>query len=186
MRIIGGKAKGRQLKTPKGLHTRPTQDRIRESIFNVLMNYGLENAQVLDLFAGTGALGLEALSRGARCLVAVDNKTSRLIKENAEICGFSHITKVLPLTVQRAVPIITGQGAFDYIFSDPPYNSGLVSFSLKIIEEYQLLADNGMVILEHHKDEEPVLSDYWIKVKEQKYDYTRIVYLENNRQGERS
>lgn len=87
MRIIGGDAKGIILLSPKGKNTRPTLGRVRESIFNVLANVGLVDTDVLDVFAGTGAMGLEALSRGARSAVLIDKATGSVIRENAKKCG---------------------------------------------------------------------------------------------------
>ena len=88
MRIIGGTAKGHAIKAPKGVDTRPTLDRVRESVFNVLANRGIFGTDVLDIFSGTGAVAIEALSRGAAHAVAVDFKTGKLILENAKHCRF--------------------------------------------------------------------------------------------------
>ena len=102
MRIISGSARGRVLKSPKGMLTRPTLDRTRESLFNILENSGgLRGAAVLDIFAGTGALGLEALSRGAASAVFIDHYTQQLIRQNAALCGFADCVEVLRLKPWR-------------------------------------------------------------------------------------
>ena len=92
MRIIGGTAKGHTIKAPKGVDTRPTLDRVRESVFNVLSNRGIFGTHVLDIFSGTGAVAIEALSRGAAHAVAVDFKTGKLILENAKHCHVETFT----------------------------------------------------------------------------------------------
>lgn len=176
MRIIAGLARGRNLKTPKGMATRPTQDRVRESIFNVLMNYGFSGATVLDLFAGTGALGLEALSRGAVELVAMDQRTGKLIKENATLCGFEKAITVVPLSLQSGANYLEGR-AFDYIFSDPPYEKNLIQASIDVIYSKACLKKDGLLILEHHKDEEFTLPSQWECFKTKDFDYTRISYI---------
>ena len=138
MRIIGGSARGRQLKSPKGMLTRPTLDSTRESLFNILTNYGLEGASVLDIFAGTGALGLEALSRGAAHCVFIDHYTQRLIQENAAMCGFSGKYEVLRMEMGRALARLRGR-TFQYIFADPPYDKNLVNDTISFIFHVYLL-----------------------------------------------
>ena len=105
MRIISGSAKGRILKSPKGMLTRPTLDRTRESLFNILANGVLEGASVLDIFAGTGALGLEALSRGAAHCVFIDHYTQALIRQNAELCGFGGQYEILRMEFRAKLSI---------------------------------------------------------------------------------
>lgn len=175
MRIVAGQAKGHTLKTPKGMKTRPTQDRVRESIFNVLANYGFAGAEILDLFAGTGALGLEAVSRGAVSLVSVDRQTGRLIRENSEICHMEAQTEILPLTVQAAAKKLAGR-SFDYIFADPPYLQSMIEVTIANVVEYKLLKAHGILVLEHHKDEAVQLPDGWACIKAQSFGYTRVSY----------
>ena len=154
MRIISGSARGRILKSPKGMLTRPTLDQTRESLFNILANGGeLCGAAVLDIFAGTGALGLEALSRGAASCVFIDSRTGRLIRQNAELCRFQGRYEVLPLAADKALPKLQGR-RFQYIFADPPYNKNLVNTTIALISQYDLLAPEGLLLMEHSKDEE--------------------------------
>ena len=175
MRIIAGTAKGHTIKAPKGMSTRPTLDRVRESVFNVLSNKGLVQKNVLDLFSGTGAVAIEALSRGASSAVAVDCSTAKLIRENAEHCRVADRLKILPVTLSQAAHHLEGQ-QFDYIFSDPPYEKGYIEVVLKLVIQGDLLAPNGILLLERHKDESLVLPDNWECTKEQKFGYTIVSY----------
>ena len=153
MRIITGSARGCRLKTPKGMSTRPTSDRIKESLFNILGNR-VYDCRVLDLFAGTGNLGLEALSRGAVEAVLIDKATAPLIRENAV-----H-TKLLERAEIRAGDVTAELGRlarggrqFDLIFCDPPYRKGLWEQALQIIDRTELLAPGGILIVEQGGEE---------------------------------
>ena len=175
MRIISGEAKGHTLKAPKGRNTRPTQDRVRESIFNVLANYGLHGITVLDLFSGTGAMALEALSRGAAEAVSVDRATARLIKENADHCRLADRLEVLPLSLDASGQRLAGR-QFDLIFSDPPYEKDLIAATWRVVTEQQLLKKDGMLVIERHEAEPLGLPDGWSCIKEQRFGYTRVNY----------
>ena len=123
MRIIAGKARGRQIEAPEGRNTRPTLDRVRENLFNILQ-MRIRGASVLDLFAGSGALSLEAISRGAEKAVLCDNDRSanRIQHRNAEALGFSGQTEILLSDWKKAVRLLSDRGeTFDLIFLDPPY-----------------------------------------------------------------
>lgn len=153
MRIITGTAKGFRLKTPKGLHTRPTADRVKESIFNIL-GKRLQDARVLDLFSGTGNLGLEAISRGASKAVLVDQVTASLIEDNANHTRLADKTKILRMDVYRVLEqYIQDNQQFDLIFCDPPYNEGHGLKVLSRIDKSALLAEKGVFILEHSRHE---------------------------------
>ena len=115
MRIIGGRAKGTNLLAPAGRNTRPTLGRVRESIFNVLANVGVMDTAVLDIFAGTGAMGLEALSRGAASAVFIDKTTGRIIRENAKKCHVEDQVSILSRDVNLSLKSLQGK-QFDYIF----------------------------------------------------------------------
>ena len=153
MRIIGGKHKGRALSSPAGQSTRPTSDRVRESIFNILTHgiadFTLEGARVLDLFAGTGALGLEALSRGAKyCHFVDDSAAARgLIRANADSLGLIGHCKIWRRDA-------TGLGtcsplpAFDLVFADPPYAKGLGEKALASVTQGGWLNAGAVVVLE--------------------------------------
>ena len=155
MRIISGTAKGLKLKTPKGFETRPTADRIKESVFNILN--GLidfsEVENVLDIFAGTGALGLESLSRGANSAVFIDLATADLISENIQHGKFQNC-KVLRGDFIKMLKKLSVQNLkFDLIFSDPPYKKNLAAMSIKLVAELNLLTDDGLMIVEYGADE---------------------------------
>jgi 16S rRNA (guanine966-N2)-methyltransferase len=144
LRIIGGSVGGRSLKSRTGRDTRPTADRVREAIFNILLARQDPPARVLDLYAGTGALGLEALSRGAGEAVFVesDPQACALIRENALALGFSHFT-IEESKVLRYQP----SGRFGWIFLDPPYASHELDKALRKLEPH--LDDGGVAVAEH-------------------------------------
>ena len=180
MRIVGGKAKGTILLSPAGKNTtRPTLGRVRESIFNVLANVGLEEAKVLDIFAGTGAMGLEALSRGAAEAVFIDRTTSDIIRKNAERCHMSGQVKVIARDVTPALKLLGGK-SFDYIFMDPPYRKGYINEILKEILSCGICSDDAIIVAEHSVSEAPDLSlfedrlDLW---KEKKSGASVVTYL---------
>jgi 16S rRNA (guanine(966)-N(2))-methyltransferase RsmD len=155
MRIISGTAKGLKLKTPKGFSTRPTADRIKESVFNILN--GLidfsEVKNVLDIFAGTGALGLESLSRGANSAVFIDFATADLISDNIQHGKFQNC-KVLRGDFSKMLKKLACQNCkFDLIFSDPPYKKNLAEASINLVADLNLLTDNGLMIVEYGADE---------------------------------
>ena len=173
MRVITGSARGCRLKTPKGQATRPTADRIKESLFNILGRRSL-GAQVLDLFAGTGALGLEALSRGAAAAVFVDHVTAPLLRENAERTHLSERAEILRGDALRVLGRLGGQGrSFDLIFCDPPYRLGLWEKALVSVDRAGLLAPAGLMVVEHGADEDvlPLLSALQ-RVRSERYGKT--------------
>ena len=154
MRIITGSAKGCRLKTPKGMATRPTSDRVKESLFSILGNEVLEK-QVLDVFAGTGGLGLEALSRGAEHAVFVDKATADIIKFNAEHTHLADKAEVIKGDVFAAMERLDRQGKkFDIVFCDPPYHLGLWERVLTMLDQGGLLANRALVIVEQGGDED--------------------------------
>jgi len=154
MRIIAGEFKGRRLAAVKG-RVRPTSDRVREAIFNVL-GAAVVEALVLDLFAGTGALSLEALSRGARDAVLVEEHASalKILRRNIEDLGLEARTRVLALPVTRALKKLAGQGQqFSLVFLDPPYERGLALKTLAALQDSDLLLPEARVVAEHSQRE---------------------------------
>lgn len=152
MRIIAGTAKGRRLHAVKGRGTRPTSDRVKETLFNILGDR-VVGASFLDLFAGSGDVGIEALSRGAARAVFVDvsRSATRVIRENLTGCGISAGYEVLCRTVQSGLTLFEERGErFDLIFVDPPYTSALAAETLERISRQALLRDEGVAIAEHH------------------------------------
>lgn len=153
MRIIGGQHRGHRLVAPAGHATRPTSDRVRESIFNILTHKtsrdSVEGRRVLDLFAGSGALGFEALSRGARfCqFVEIDAEARAIIRRNAETLGVTGICKIWrrdATQLGRCAP----QTPFDLVFMDPPYGKDRVSAALASLLDGQWLSANAMIVIE--------------------------------------
>lgn len=157
MRVIAGTARGRRLEAPKGQTTRPTPDRVREALFSILQAE-VPEAQVLDLFAGTGALGLEALSRGARAVVFVDadRRAAELVRRNLASLGFT-AAEVLQLPAPRALELLARRGVrFDIAFLDPPYaEAQLLSDSLARLAAARLLCPGAVVVCEHASRDEP-------------------------------
>lgn len=153
MRVITGAAKGRPLKTVKGRDIRPTTDRVKESLFNVI-GPRVAGADFLDLFAGSGAVGIEALSRGAASCVFVELMTQHLkvVEENLAATGLQERAQLLRRDARAAVADLDKRDSrFDLIFVDPPYAQALVEQALNSITEYRLLKPGGWVICEHHK-----------------------------------
>lgn len=156
MRIISGTSRGRILRTPGKSdgksEIRPTADRVKEALFSILGGR-LRGAKVLDLYAGTGALGLEALSRGAERAVFVDNGDAalELVRKNVELCGLSERSAIIRRDLTRGLAFLPGvapAGGFDLIFLDPPYRQGLVALLLSGLAELALLAPDGLVVAE--------------------------------------
>jgi 16S rRNA (guanine(966)-N(2))-methyltransferase RsmD len=152
MRIIGGSAKRKILADFSGDRIRPTSDRVREALFSILVSQigSFEGKTVLDLFAGTGALGLEALSRGAKSAFLVDQEAqaARLIATNIQTCAFQEKAHFLRGDVLKKLPELTERGPFDLIFLDPPYGQDLVKTTLDAIVDLELLAENGIACTE--------------------------------------
>ncbi len=151
MRVIGGSAKGRRLATLRTLALRPTPDRVREALFAIL-GHRIDGARVLDLFAGSGAVGLEALSRGARTVVFVEmhQPACRLIDKNLWVCGLQERAAVRRGDVLKVLPLLKmEERRVDLVFLDPPYQTSLLEEALKQLGDGLLLAPDGQVVAEH-------------------------------------
>lgn len=146
MRVISGVARGRFLKSLEGEATRPTTDKVKESIFNIIQ-FEIEGSRVLDLFGGSGQLAIEAISRGAENAVVAENskKAADIIKENIKICGFED-----KITIRRGdySEVLTKGVKYDVIFLDPPYQSNLIFKALETINEFDILSKDGIIICE--------------------------------------
>ncbi|MBI3767756.1 MAG: 16S rRNA (guanine(966)-N(2))-methyltransferase RsmD [Deltaproteobacteria bacterium] len=157
MRIVAGSARGRRLRVPRGRSVRPTADRVKESIFSMLESrYGCEGVAVLDLFAGSGNLGIEALSRGAAeaVFVETDARAAAAIRANLQAAGFSGEVLVMPAA--RAIASMRAHGRrFGGVFLDPPYDRGWVGPTLSALAGAALVHNDGWIIVEHGRDEEP-------------------------------
>ena len=146
MRVITGTARGRRLKEPQGMDIRPTTDKVKEGIFSAVQ-FEVEGARVLDLFAGTGQLGIEALSRGAASAVFIDRRADavRLVKDNLELCGLSDRASV---RCGDAMSYLRSGEKFDLIFLDPPYAAGLLGPALEEIARFDICREQGIIVAE--------------------------------------
>jgi len=175
MRIIAGAFRGRRLHTPKDSRIRPTIDRVRESVFNIIAGK-VPGAKVLDLFAGTGAMGLEALSRGARLCFFVDKgpEAVRLIRENVRLCAAQDMSRIIQAPAASAIVRLSSENElFDLIFMDPPYGEGYIEETFEIVGEVAL--NDALVIAERHvKDKPPLVPQIWQTDRERRYGDTLI------------
>ena len=174
MRVITGKARGVQLKTPEGLLTRPTADKVKEALFSII-NFELPGADVLDLFGGTGQLGIEALSRGADSAVFVDAREDacRLIRENLKRTKLESQAKVIRSDYMDYLKRCRGK--FSIIILDPPYAEEFLENSLKRITEIDILQSNGIIITERPLGKElPWEFEGYSRSKDYKYGKTLL------------
>jgi 16S rRNA (guanine966-N2)-methyltransferase len=155
VRIISGYLRGRRLAAVPGLATRPTTDRTREALFNIL-GPSVANRQVLDLFSGTGALAIEALSRGAQGALLVDNSQKALatIRKNIAACGLAGIATVRRFDLRRRLTLFAAyRNCFDLVFMDPPYGRHLIDSTLDRLHDSGTLAQKALIVAEHHVDD---------------------------------
>ena len=169
MRIIAGTMKGRKLNTFRGSDIRPTGDKVKEAIFSMIGDY-LDESIVIDLFSGTGNLGLEALSRGAKMCYFGDNlpESVRLTKSNIDICKATGQSQVIAGSFEKVLSKIPEKA--DVIFLDPPYEKGLMKPCLETIQKLDILNENGIIVAEHGRNE--ILPDAvsgFNKIKERRY-----------------
>jgi 16S rRNA (guanine(966)-N(2))-methyltransferase RsmD len=179
MRIISGRARGTKLYSPKNDKIRPTADKIKESIFNILQPI-TPDAVVLDLFAGSGGIGLEFASRGAKKVYFVDNsrESIELIRKNIEKCKFEEQSVVMNLDYGTALSVVRKNGLrFDYIFVDPPYASFKNMQLIDRIFDGKLMSDRGVIVLEVEKDESLEFKNTGISIKEKTYGRTKIIII---------
>lgn len=181
MRIVAGEYKGRRLEMPADLSVRPTTGKVKEALFSMMADR-IWDCRFLDLFAGTGGIGLEALSRGAReCVFSDSSRESiKLIKENISKCGAQERSRVYAGDYTRTLAM--QKDCFDIIFLDPPYGKGMLSGCFEMICEHDLLADDGVIIAEHRRDE-PMPEELcgFVREKEKKYGTVILsIYGRNN------
>ena len=186
MRITGGKFRGRTLAAPRDMRARPTADKVRQAVFNILQHndfssgFSLQGARVADLFAGTGAMGIEALSHGALfCLFVDDSAESRaLIRENLEALGLTGASKIWQRDATKLGPMPAGSGGpFDLVFLDPPYRKNLLDPALKSLREGRWLADGALIVAEMAEDEPAPEADGFAQLDERVYGSTRVIFL---------
>ena len=180
IRIIGGELKGRKLATVRGLKTRPTADRVRESIFNILGNC-VRGARVLDLYAGTGAMGIEALSRGAESVLFADDNKAALatLEENIKTCSLENRTKSIKWNIFKNLNIIRSYTpAFNLVFLDPPYNKNMIQSTLLNLDMSRCLENGSRLALEHSPQEPIPASLPGFKISDQRrYGKTLVSFL---------
>lgn len=181
--MISGTQKGRILKSRPGKNTRPTTDKVKESLFNIIGPY-FNGGYGLDLFAGSGALGIEGISRGLDKVVFVDNdyKSIQTVKENIAICNFNSNAEVYKNDWKRALRAIIRRGlSFRVIWIDPPYKKHVYETILQEISENHLLTDDGVVVCEHEKEYElPAQVGQFVKMRVEHYGTISISFYEKS------
>lgn len=176
MRIISGEARGKTISAPAGIKTRPTTERVREAIFSAL-NPFLPGAAVLDAFGGSGALGLEAISRGAKSAVFcdMDRQAVNVIRRNVEACKFADRAKVYPGDTVKTIAKLSG---FDVVLLDPPYNRGFIAAVEPILLSDGFLNDGAIVMLETAAKEPEIFADErWELLRQKTYGDTAVYYF---------
>ncbi len=183
MRIVGGELRGRPIRTPEGDATRPTSDRAREAIFNILAHApwspGLEDARVIDLFAGSGAMGLEALSRGAAACLFVERADPALatIRGNLDAFALTSRARLLRQDATRLGRRVDEEAAFDFAFLDPPYGQGLGETALMALNAGGWLAQSAVVVLERGADEGELSLPGFEALDRRRYGVAGVTFL---------
>ena len=180
MRVIGGSLRGRKLTPMRGMAIRPTADRIREAVFNILGAKPID-AVVLDLFAGSGALGIEALSRGASQAVFVDQAVTALniVRKNLQLCRLENRTRVIQWDIAKNLNCLQSyRHTIDLIFIDPPYQRQLIAPALTHLAALQLATEDAIAVVEHDPEEtfDPLPSP-WALTDQRRYGRTLISFL---------
>jgi len=180
LRVIAGKAKKRRLKSPgAGLAVRPTADRVKEALFNILGGR-VAGCRFADLYAGTGGVGIEALSRGAQKVVFVEKnrRVGRLLRENITLTGLQDGAEIMLCSVEEALRLLLNRReVFDIIFADPPYRQGLAEDTLNMLSKQAILRADGILALETGADEVlPVQTEGFTMWRREKYGDTTLVF----------
>jgi 16S rRNA (guanine966-N2)-methyltransferase len=181
MRVVGGRLRSRPIAGPKGEALRPTADRLREALFNILAHaYGdpVSGARVLDLFAGTGALGIEAISRGAAYALFVDEgvEARALLRDNVETLGLGGVTRIFRRDATRLGPIHPVE-PFSLAFLDPPYGKGLAEKALASAREGGWLKPEALIVVEESTEAGFKTPDGFAELERRRYDDTELVFL---------
>src|SRR5580704_5702680 len=182
MRIVGGRLGGRTLAAPKSQNVRPTSDRLRESLFNILaQRYDdpITGARALDLFAGTGALGLEAISRGAAFALLIDDGTEAraLIRQNVEALGLGGVTRIFRRDATKLGAVHPNE-TFGLVFLDPPYRKGLAERALASLRDGGWLASDALVVVEEAADAGLTAPEGYAEIERRRYDDTEFTFLQ--------
>jgi len=181
MRVVGGRLRGRNLASPASRDIRPTADRLRESVFNILVHAyddPISGARVLDLFAGTGALGIEAISRGAAFTLFVDNGTEAraLLRSNVEALGLGGVTKVFRRDAADLGPAHPVE-PFSLAFLDPPYGKGLAEKALASLRDGGWLTPGALLVVEEAKAASFAAPEGFEELERRAYDDTELAFL---------
>jgi 16S rRNA (guanine966-N2)-methyltransferase len=182
MRITGGTLRSRSLRAPRGRSTRPTSDRVREALFGILGSLGgIDRARVLDLYAGTGALGLEALSRGAAHAILVESSREALVavRANVEALGQRDRARVVAGHVRATIGRIVREGPFDLVLADPPWalvDEGEAAAALSDLARAGGLSDDALVVLEHAARSEPPEIELLVRGETRRYGDTALTF----------
>ncbi len=180
MRVISGTARGTKLNSIENLSTRPTLDRVKEALFSIIQTH-LQGSNILDLFAGSGALGIECLSRGAKHCTFCDKsyQSIKMLKQNLQKTKFEDKATILVDDYKKCVQTIK-ENKFDIIFIDPPYKLDIAVKSIKLILEYEIFAKDGIIILETDEEERELkeLEDIKLEVYDvRKYGRVKLIFL---------
>lgn len=184
MRVIAGKARRLQLKTIEGMDTRPTTDRIKETLFNMI-SYNLEHSSFLDLFSGSGAIGIEALSRGAKRAYFVENNRNALkcIDDNLKFTKLKDEAIVLPMSFESAIAKLDADKVFfDFVFMDPPYNKSLEKEVLRLLKNSSLIDSTSQLIIEASLETDFSYAEEmgYIITKEKTYKTNKHIFLKKS------
>ena len=182
MRITGGRVRGRKIYAPKSDKIRVTSDRVRESLFDILPS--MEGTLFLDIFAGTGSAGIEALSRGSAGVVFIEKEPLHAValKKNLNLCGFEESSEVIISAAEKGIRILSErQRQFDIIFADPPYNRGLAAGILDLLGGTGLISSDGVLVVEHSFREEIVAGNEFVLTDQRRYGDTVLSFLKPDR-----
>jgi len=182
MRVTGGCARGRKIYAPKSDKIRVTSDRVRESLFDILPS--MEGALFLDIYAGTGSVGIEALSRGSAGAVFIEREPlhAGVLEKNLRLCGFEEACEVVITSAQRGIRLLSGRKQrFDIVFADPPYDRGLASELLGLPGVSDLIAAGGILVVEHSFREDVAISDMFVPADQRRYGDTVLSFLKSSR-----
>jgi 16S rRNA (guanine966-N2)-methyltransferase len=181
MRVVGGRLRSRPIAGPKGQGLRPTADRLRESLFNILAHaYGdpITDARVLDLFAGTGALGIEAISRGASYALFVDDgvEARALLRDNMQSLGLGGVTRIFRRDATKLGPAHPLE-PFSLVFLDPPYGKGLAEKALNAARDGGWLAPEALIVVEEATDAALKAPEGFVELERRQYDDSELIFL---------
>jgi 16S rRNA (guanine966-N2)-methyltransferase len=180
MRVIGGKAGGRTIQFPSASRERPTSDFLRETLFNILGS--LAEKSFLDLFAGSGSVGIEAASRGAKKIVLIekDKKIAVVARKNVVACNLDSVCRIIARDVSAGLgDLFKNKIKFDIVFADPPYNRGLVEVTLKLLKQSPVFTEEAIVVVQHstREDAKPLLNENLILTDQRIYGDNALTFF---------